>query len=270
MKTLVIIILIGLNCIVGASECDSVPNSKILFRPGVVVMLGELHGTEQAPAALSSIVCNALGNGLDVIVGLELPIAEQERLDQFMSSNGTAKDRANLISGHFWQKDYQDGRSSLAMQNLIDSLRSYGAADSNSVRVVFIDNPGAMGGQDKFMAERLSATISKSPNSFVIALTGNVHNRVVLGSHFDDKFEAMGYRFTYSNPETEIYSLNMAYEDGTAWICAVGSECGVMRLRGNGEDEGQGVAVYQRNELDAYDDVYYVGKITASMPAKDQ
>ena len=85
-----------------------------------------------------------------------------------MVSDGTAEDRSKLIAGNFWQRDYQDGRASQAMQNLIDSLRSFASADSNNLSTIFFDDPSAMGGRDKFMAERLSAAITQSPESFVV------------------------------------------------------------------------------------------------------
>ncbi|MEE8403997.1 MAG: hypothetical protein V3S17_01255 [candidate division Zixibacteria bacterium] len=50
------------------------PNSDALFRPGVVVMLGEFHGTEQAPAAVMRMTCNALEHGPSVIVGLQIQL----------------------------------------------------------------------------------------------------------------------------------------------------------------------------------------------------
>ena len=56
-----------------AIDCDPLPHADTLLRPGVIVLLGEIHGTEQGPALVSTLVCRTLKRGLPVNVGLEIP-----------------------------------------------------------------------------------------------------------------------------------------------------------------------------------------------------
>ena len=48
-----------------------------LLAPGRAILLGEIHGTNEAPDFTDTIACHALAAGLEVIVALELPEVEE-------------------------------------------------------------------------------------------------------------------------------------------------------------------------------------------------
>lgn len=71
------------------------------------------------------LVCLALDRGLDVSVVLEIDFEEQDRLDRYLSA-GDDVEPAALLAGPFWQSDYQDGRRSQAMFQLMTDSGNIG------------------------------------------------------------------------------------------------------------------------------------------------
>lgn len=260
-----LILLVPLRA--GAADCDSFPHADTLLRPGVIVLLGEIHGTDQCPAVVSTLVCRALQLGLRVNVGLEIPIEEQPRIDRYLSSAGTKRDRDSLLAGEFWQRSYQDGRSSQAMVRLIESLRQITSDTTSALRVLAIDGPDRPEGRDSFMANRLVTAHSEWQPAFTIALTGNIHNRLITGSHFDPDYQPMGYDVWLQSPEFEVFALDLAHSGGTAWICSAQTGCGVVPLSGHASDPG--VELFPAKPSEPYSGRFHVGEITASLPAKD-
>lgn len=243
-----------------ATECDPVPGAESLLRPGVVLLLGEIHGTQEAPAAVAGLVCAALNRGLGVTVGLEIPHVEQGVADAYLASSGAAEDQKLLLASAWWQRDYQDGRSSAAMFDLIRDLRVF-AADAKGVRVILIDDPMSQRGRDAAMATRVEAAIDRRPRDLLIVLTGNVHNRLTPG-----RTEPMGLLLKEAKPGPEIISLNITHAGGTAWVCTSGG-CGVLNLRGE-EAIDPGVELFPPSGENPYTGRLHVGGITASPPAR--
>jgi hypothetical protein len=243
-------------------QCEPIPGAEILLREGVVVLLGEIHGTKQAPEAVARLTCEALTRGLMVTVGLEIPRTEQDVTDRFLASDGTAEDEKLLLASDWWQRDYQDGRSSEAMFDLVRALRASGA-NKEDLSILLIDDPNSAEGRDLAMADLLSAEIDRRPQDLYVVLTGNLHNRLVAG-----RFEPMGYHLRGQKPGTEVISLNITYSGGTAWVCTTDS-CGVVRLRGEA-GIGPGVELGPESAENAYSGRLHVGEITASPPARDR
>jgi len=269
MRHLILLLCLAFTGSAFGSECDSIPGAGEALQPGTVVLLGEIHGTDQGPSTLERLVCTALDQGLDITVGLEIPIVEQERVSAYLSSKGTDDDRAELISGNFWQRDYQDGRASRAMRNLIVNLRDFATNTKGDLQVVLIDNPGASEGRDHFMASRLSSAISESPEALVVSLTGNIHSQLDRGNHFDADYKPMGYKLVGMNPKSRIISLDMEHSGGSAWVCAAGYECGVMGLVGYGEGDVNRIDLYDDGNPTVLSGSFYVGEISASRPARE-
>ena len=53
---------------------------------GGVMMLGELHGTQEVPRFVAQSACQVAAAGTPVTVGLELPVENQERVATFLRS----------------------------------------------------------------------------------------------------------------------------------------------------------------------------------------
>jgi hypothetical protein len=99
-----------MGTVVGSDPCPPIEGSQPLLRPGNILLLGEIHGTVESPMFMLDMVCHAARSDLAVIVGLELPLAEQVRVDAFLDSQDSESDRTALLAGSSWQASYQDGR----------------------------------------------------------------------------------------------------------------------------------------------------------------
>lgn len=246
--------------------CRPLEGAERWLRSGVVVLLGEIHGTEEAPLALESWVCLAIARGLPTTVALEVPRSEQERLDRYLASAGDAAARADLLSGAFWRRAYQDGRSSRAMADLLERLRlrARGGAD---LRVTALDIEGESG-RDTAMAARLADDLRRDPRRFTVALAGNWHTRLVAGAPWDGGYRPFGLQLRELAADAEIVSFDLAHTGGTAWLCfsASESDCAVRHLRGEGR-AGAAIELADGAEPAAYSGRQNIGELHASLPA---
>jgi hypothetical protein len=87
-----------------------------------ILIIGEMHGTQQGPAYFCAMVHALLQIHAHVLVALELPDQNQPLIDSILMSNGDAASTTALLATPFWRRDDQDGRSSEAMLGLLGSL----------------------------------------------------------------------------------------------------------------------------------------------------
>lgn len=250
--------------------CSRIEGLEDLLRPGEVLLVGEIHGTEQAPAFVATVACHAARRKLALTVAVELPVSENDRLSAFLDSSGDAAAVADLLDSTFWKQDYQDGRASQAMLDLFQSIRSLRRSGAE-LRLFAIDDGGRPGGRDKAMASALAAGAEASPASMVVALTGNLHNRLTVGNRFDSQFIPMGAHLKSFLPDRTIRSLNLEHQGGEAWVCFGGqaADCGVKKLGGSAVADA-GIVFFAAGGEKPYSGAYNVGPITASLPAKDR
>ena len=245
----------------GQTGCEPVPGLRPHLTTGRVILLGELHGTREAPAFVESVVCHGLSLGLRVTVALELPQVEGPEVDRYLRSEGSPGDRDALVRAPFWFKDYQDGRSSQAMLALLEAVRSR-IARQEPIDVVLLDRPEARQDRDAEMAARLLVAVGEAPANLFVALTGNLHNRITEGSG------RLGRRILEALGPDRVLSLNQAYSGGSAWVCMSDSPCGSHTIRGRA-GTALGVEVGGAAGSEHYHGTYGVGELHASPPAKE-
>ena len=76
---------------------------------------------------------------------------------------------------------------------------------------------------------------------------------------------------TFLLRDLEVISLNVAYDEGTAWVCAGDGKCGPRPFKGsahvlNVTSKSPMIAIDSR--VQGHDGYFYVGKLTASAPVK--
>jgi hypothetical protein len=252
-----------------ARECDA-RGLRPLLAAGNVLLIGEIHGGVEGPALIGAVACAAARRGLSLTLALELPVEEAPRVERFLASEGSAADRDALLAGEFWQRAYQDGRSSAAMLKLLADLRELRASGA-PLRVALLDSaaPFADGqARDDFLASRLVAAVEAgSPDGLVVAIAGNIHTRTALGVPWDPAFRPAGTAVEQRWPERTV-SLLLAGPPGESWICssAEPSSCGVAQL--GGKTEGTPGAVELYGEIrEGYEGEVRLPTTTASLPA---
>lgn len=246
---------------------DDLEGLEPILAPGTVLLLGELHGTVEGPATVSRVVAAARARGLPVTVGLEIHREEDARVQAFLRSAGGQDDRAAMLAGPFWQSSYQDGRRSEAMADLLDDLRRR-AGDDVGVTLFDRGRPAAGSAErEAWMAGSLASFAADHPERLLVALVGNLHARLTVGS-LPGLSEPMAARIARQLPERVVRSLELASAGGTAWICSGRGGCGEVHVAGTGDGDGPQVTLRKHPDPHGYSGTIRVGRIHASPPAE--
>ena len=151
-----------------------------------IVVLGEMHGTNEAPA-LAGELAGLQRQGTDgapaggVTLALEIHATEQARIEAFLDSSGDAGARDALLSGPYWAvaPERSDGRRSVAMLALLESVRERRSAGED-LRVLAFDS-GSGGGDANLRNPRMAAALREAfvrdPARRFVVLVGNYHAR---------------------------------------------------------------------------------------------
>ena len=233
-----------------------------LFAPGSITVFGELHGTVQAPGFLGDLVCH-LHKQRSVLVGLELPSRHQGLVDRFLRSAGSEADRQRLRAMDFWDREFQDGRSSEAMFELLLRLRELNA-ESGRLRVLFFDAP-AMNPMERDVgfADQVSKAIRKNSDAVVLLLMGNYHARFAPPDGGESEFTSAAQHLKGRHPQT--VSLDMRYGPGSFWAC-VNEGCGVQTTNGRNGGPAWSIELLPAGKAGSYSGYFHVGELTASGP----
>lgn len=197
------------------SPCAPLPGAEALWAgPSRWIVVGESHGTAEAPAAYADLVCNA-GDQRPVVAAVEQPESDQPLIDAFMASDGGGAARAALLKANMWLS--RDGRSSEAYLALFERLRLL-MRDGRVSRVVAFQ-PAWRGPFDAARYEvamaKLLRDASPDARTRVVALVGNVHamlREVNFGG--SAYMPAAGLL-----PKGETLTLNISPNGGSAWNC---------------------------------------------------
>lgn len=203
------------------TACSPVPGAdQIWSKPGLHwVFIGELHGSNETPAAFHDLVCDAIAQGKHVTVALERPTSEQAALDNILTAKDLSAAKESLLRLPDW-KEVLDGRASEAMLRLLVSLRELHRLQPD-LKVVAFDAPykgTAPGARDEALGHALLSLRSTKPNDLVLILTGNVHAMQASKRGYD--LAAMYL------PPKEILSLEVTDRGGESWTESTTGGCG--------------------------------------------
>jgi len=220
-----LLLAMGLATPAAASSisCSPVPGAdQIWSKAGVHwVFVGEMHGSNETPAAFRNLVCDAIAQGKHVIVALERPASEQAALDNIVTAKDLAKARESLLQLPGW-KDVLDGRASEAMLRLLVSLRELHRLHPD-LKVVAFDVPytgTAPGARDEALGHALLSLNPAKPNDLVLILTGNIH-----AMQASKRYELAAMYL----PPKEILSLEVTDRGGESWSQDATGGCGPFK-----------------------------------------
>ncbi len=245
-----------------------------LLQPGRTLLIGEQLGSREAPAVVGDMVCQSAAAGLNVVLGLSMPRTEQERINRYLASPGAPSDQDELLRGVFWRRPFQDGRSSRAIMDLIDrirSLRNYGLF----VNVVAYDTDEATGSKrDARLATLWQERRKAHPEELFVILAGNTHTRTVEGTTWDKDFVPMAKRLVEN--EKSLLAFDLSYAQGSRWGCDLNRNAklvctivGATPTERVAAEPGQSpyVSVFSQPTEEGYHGLLYVGALTPSLPA---
>src|SRR5215471_19091009 len=78
---------LAMNAAGAGAPCSPIPGADQIWSKASVhwVFIGELHGSNETPAAFRDLVCDAIAQGKHVTVALERPTSEQAALDNILT-----------------------------------------------------------------------------------------------------------------------------------------------------------------------------------------
>lgn len=232
-------------CVVSAVQALASPSDAAALIDAAevdaqIVVLGELHGTHEAPAVAAALAGRRLDAGLPVTLAVEIYTDEQPRIDAYLASAGAGADRAALLEGPFWAIPIHrnDGRRSVATLALIESARQRVAAGAD-LRVLAFDARNAGGGaheRNRRMAAVLRAAISEAPERAFVVLIGNYHARRAAPDRIGglSPGESPPIPTMAHLADLPMLRVNVTAEAGEHWTCSDGV-CGPRRVGGNAE-----------------------------------
>lgn len=264
-----LLLLLGWVATCEAAPVAPCPDSKVTlpqFGAGTAIIFGEVHGSNEAPAYLLATVCSTLSqfNNQPLIVALEYPVTEQPYLAGFLSSHGKPSDQAAFLKSPFWKRPMQDGRSSLAMLNLLENLRVLRARHPNLSVAPFVDTPKTASTHDAVMAGRLDEQHLLHPKARLLVLVGNLHAKRSAGFGGNPSYQSMARLLKIPNR-----SYAFATTGGTVWACELG--CGIQPAANSsdGTSKANGSLDRPRPSIN-FDGIIDLGAVTASPPANTE
>ena len=250
------------------ATCAPLPGaSALIANPATrYIVVGEMHGSNEEPRLFGELVCHAIADGRQVVVGLERSTSEQAALDGVLMSSDPQGARARLLREPTWT-DVWDGRSSGAMVDLLVALRALRAA-GGSLQVIALDGPvtsSEAGARDKVLGRSILTAGEKNPGRLVMVLMGNAHT--MLNPIFGYTTAAMLL------PRQQTVALEITDAGGSVWA-NVGAGCGPTANGLQGEPGTSAKGIYLDASLapiGLVDGVLSVGgPLTASSPAADR
>lgn len=216
-----------------------------------IILIGEIHGTEEMPRLFDNLVTVATGEkNRRIGVGLELPVIMQPLIDEAVKNNTSGDSfRKQLLAHPAWQK-LDDGRSSQAMLDLIcDMLK---LAQSQKLSFFFFDTK--INERNETMARFIGQRVREQRYDVTFILAGNIHANRAPRHPRATRIVPMGYWLEEQG--FAVHSYDVGYSDGEAWICS--PQCGVHHMEGSGMTVEKG-----------FDGILFVGPIHASPIAQD-
>jgi len=144
-------------------EADEISSNA----PGAVLLLGEIHGTNEVPAYTSSLI-RTLTRQSHLVVGLEL----NDDSAGLPCESGKLRARGKPVPAS-WSYALADGRSSVAMAKLVCQAKEL--ERKGLLSLVYLEGPGRDRDFDSKAAGYLDRVLKRYPNARALVLTGNFH-----------------------------------------------------------------------------------------------
>ena len=258
---------LALIAILSLSACGHYPGRdtqdtchEIVGLPqGNLLLFGEIHGSVEAPALIENISCS-LSKSQPVAVGLEYPSSDQNLILAYLASGGTTADKEKLLDTYFWQKNI-DGRSSTAMLQLIERIRTLKNAGHQIDLFAFDDQPGTELERNVAIANGIRRFHTSHPKVKIVALMGNVHAMQAPMGSGEERMLPSGYLLK----DLEPVSILVQYPKGTIWACFSG-DCRIHDLAPRTVSSDP-PGFRSGASLQGYSHSYLLPSITASPPA---
>ncbi len=254
-------------------KCDPYAGTPELLEraDGHIIVLDEMHGTNEAPEALQQLACSALERGEPVRIGLEAVWTQGAPLDAALREpfDDSAVFEAAPI---MWTT--LDGRGSGAILGLLKQVTAW-RAEGHDVSVFAFDALGeewaSAATRDAAMARHVDRDVSGF-DGVVLLLTGGFHAQKRPFEYAGDTITPMASMIRVR----PVFSLQMRHAGGEAWVNGfmqyedgtIVESVGPMKMGRNGPAEGIARSIDLTHiQPDDFDGSYFTGPISPSAPA---
>ncbi len=271
--------------------CEPMPGWQELANEarGKYLVLGESHGSNEAPGATAEYVCAVADEG-PVLVGIEFDSTFDESWQIAWDAPHSEFRRVLFAEISEWGRR-NDGVASIAMLALVErlhALRSAGAdidivafngAKDDAQRAAFAQLPGQEP-HEAAQAANIREAAQRRNYAHVVVLVGNLHARkapVTVGS---STFRPMA--MLLAEPH-RVVSLTMHTEGGETWNCQLAEgvvieagkpitdemlDCSGHRIGTSGPERTRGFHLDAGANEGVYDGLFALGPVTAApLPA---
>ncbi|HET6436322.1 MAG TPA: hypothetical protein VFG18_11580 [Xanthomonadaceae bacterium] len=221
-RWLAMVAVLGIACMEAAAAPAADDPALALLQRAVdadrVVLLGELHGTQEAPRLAGEYVASSARTG-PVILALEIDRRQQPLLSRYLASDGGASARVALLAGKHWRDPMHDGRDSAAMLRLVERMRALRAAGAPVALLAFDPGAGDMDARNRGMARILRRAAALAPEARLVVLTGNVHAMTQPQEMFLDGRRIVLETAGHALADLAPVSVDIGGAAGEAWAC---------------------------------------------------
>ena len=223
-----------------------------------IIAIGEMHGTREVPLFVLKLAQQLEKENKPLTVALEIGSNYQQVMDEFIT-NGDFEKLTQLDDF-----TYPDGRSSIAMGELIKGLR-----EIRTLKILCFDIPAGTSpslNRDSLMAVNL---IKNYQGEQMIILTGNLHANLKEGYWKPGFKSAVFYLNEIAQINDQLLSLNTCFGGGTIWNC-MQDGCHEREAPSNAELKQHAatnyMGVYAKAHPSGYSGYIYFDNVTASRP----
>lgn len=246
-------------------QCRGIPEELAnQVKPGNVILVGEVHGTREIPAAFSDLVCHAVEQDFPTKIGIEFSSRFTDSLDAFVNTTGSKEALGELEKLSFWHVKFQDGKRSEAMYEMLEAVRRWNVKDGTDISVFSFDaNDWSEDvNREKQMAKNIQS--QAGPGHVTLILTGNLHSRTRQPDDERGWSKKMGHYLTDFGVES--VSVNAMVQGGSKWVCRGPrpEDCGVSE--GTVPDDWK-TELIEAPSNEQHDFTWFLGPGTASRPA---
>jgi hypothetical protein len=132
-----------------------------------LIMVGEMHGTQEPAQFVSYLVEQLIAGGGDVQLGIEIP---EEMVSEFVRKPSAER----LRDSEFFKNGFPDGRANRDWFNLIVKYQA-----NRKVKLFFYDTESGAN-RDSIMYSHVKQKIIARPEATTVLLGGNFHNRLIV------------------------------------------------------------------------------------------
>jgi hypothetical protein len=233
-----------------------------------LVLLADVPGTNEIPDFVGRLACQAARKGVPTVVALELLRVDQDWVDTYFASQGSAADRAAFLQvTRSFDTRASGGRGSAAVLKLLDRLRMLRDAGL-TLRVVVFDEAANAPGRGKARASTLERVRRTEPDALLLVVVERSQARTVLKPDETPAQAPLGWSLAHWG--LKPLALDVRTPGGQTWSCpAVRGECISVPVPATTAPPGgspRAVELYAAPDTQGFQGTYSVGPLTASSP----